>query len=532
MKNKTLIALVVVSFLTLLNQSCTTTTPAKPVSLKISSEELQDKIKGGWAGQVIGCTFGGPTEFRYEGTMIQDYQPIQWDNDLCKWFYENRPGLYDDIYMDLTFVDVFEKEGLDAPASSHAKAFANADYSLWHANQAARYNILRGIMPPESGHWLYNPHSEDIDFQIEADFAGLMSPGMVNTASAICDKVGHIMNYGDGWYGGVYVAAMYALAFVSDDIEFIVTEGLKSIPAESQFYQCMDDVIRWWKQNPDDWKQTWFECEKKWSSDIGCPKGVFSSFNIDAKINAAYIIIGLLYGEGDFGKTLEISTRCGQDSDCNPASAGGILGTMLGYKNIPEYWKAPLYPVEDMDFRYTTMSLNDVYSIGNRHAKEILKKNGAQIADGIIEIPYEEIKPVKLEVGFEGHFPKEKLMIRYRQIPMFPTLKDLDENNQELVFDFEGIGFVLNGSAEKAPGMAEDHTFEMEMYIDGEMVEEFVMPTDYRTRKFEVAWKYQLPEGKHEVKIRVLNPKAGYKVRIEDLLLYGSEEIKSAWKTE
>ncbi|MCO7111845.1 ADP-ribosylglycohydrolase family protein [Bacteroides uniformis] len=47
----------------------------------------------------------------------------------------------------------------------------------------------------------------------------------------------------------------------------------------------------------------------------------------------------MLYGEGDFTKTIDISTRAGQDSDCNPASAAGILGTMIGYSNIPEYWK-------------------------------------------------------------------------------------------------------------------------------------------------------------------------------------------------
>lgn len=64
----------------------------------------------------------------------------------------------------------------------------------------------------------------------------------------------------------------------------------------------------------------------------------FVPFNIDAVINSAYILIGLLYGEGDFYKTLDISTRCGQDSDCNPASAGGILGTILGYSRIPDYW--------------------------------------------------------------------------------------------------------------------------------------------------------------------------------------------------
>jgi hypothetical protein len=199
----------------------------------LTKTELQDKIKGGWAGQVIGCTFGGPTEFQFNGTMINDYQPIPWGNDRCLWYYENAPGLYDDVYMDLTFVDVFENEELDAPASSHAKAFANADYKLWHANQAARYNILNGLMPPESGHWLNNPHADDIDFQIEADFAGLMAPGMVNTASEICDRVGHIMNYGDGWYGGVYVAAMYSLAFVSDDVGFVVKEALKAIKTGS-----------------------------------------------------------------------------------------------------------------------------------------------------------------------------------------------------------------------------------------------------------------------------------------------------------
>jgi len=158
---------------------------------------------------------------------------------------------------------------------------------LWHANQAARYNILNGIRPPESGHWLNNPHADDLDFQIEADFAGLMSPGMPNAASEFCDRAGHIMNYGDGWYGGVYVAAMYSLSFVSDDIGFIVEEALKTIPEQSRYHRCMKDVIAWHKQYPGDWKRTWFECEKKWSSDIGCPDGVFVPFNIDAVTNRA-----------------------------------------------------------------------------------------------------------------------------------------------------------------------------------------------------------------------------------------------------
>src|ERR1044072_2478983 len=245
-------------------------------TLLISEEVLKDKIKGGWAGQTIGVTFGGPYEFKYNGTFIQEYHPLFWNEGYVKKTMIETPGLYDDLYMDLTFVDVFERLGLDAPVDSFAQAFAHAGYKLWHANQAARYNILNGIKAPQSGNWTNSPHADDIDYQIESDYAGLMSPGMPNAASAISDKIGHIMNYGDGWYGGVYVGAMYSLAFVSNDIRFIVNEALKAVPAQSQFYKCITDVIRWSKSYPDDWKKTWFEVQKKWANDIGCPEGVFA----------------------------------------------------------------------------------------------------------------------------------------------------------------------------------------------------------------------------------------------------------------
>jgi hypothetical protein len=484
------------------------------LNTSLTKAELQDKIKGGWAGQVIGCTYGGPTEFRYNGVMIPDSVSIPWDSTRCLWYYQNAPGLYDDVYMDLTFVDVFEKEGIDAPANSHAMAYANAGYMLWHANQAGRYNIINGIMPPQSGHWLNNPHADDIDFQIEADFAGLMSPGMVNTSSEICDKVGHIMNYGDGWYGGVYVAAMYSLAFVSADVNFVVTEALKSIPAESQFYQCIADVIAWHKQYPADWKQTWNETQKKWSHDIGCPDGVYRDFNIDAKINAAYIIVGLLYGEGDYGKTLDISTRCGQDSDCNPASAGGILGTMLGYSNIPEKWKNPVYKVEDMDFKYTTVSLNDVYAMGTKHALQVLEKNGAKTDGENIEIPFQEIKPVVLEIAFEGHYPVERKNIG----------QVLDTKTKEITIEFVGNGFALTGGVAKANENGSDIDLQFEMSIDGGRPEKFAMPSAFSKRRHEVAWKYQLTDEPHIVKIKLLNPTPGFALKAEDLIIYSSKK--------
>ena len=84
-------------------------------TVTISKAALKDKIKGGWAGQTIGVTFGGPYEFRFQGTFIGDYQPLTWNDSLVKKNMIDNAGLYDDLYMDLTFVDVFEKYGLKAP---------------------------------------------------------------------------------------------------------------------------------------------------------------------------------------------------------------------------------------------------------------------------------------------------------------------------------------------------------------------------------------------------------------------------------
>ncbi len=491
------------------------TTAQKTKTITITTSSLQDKIKGGWAGQTIGVTFGGPVEFRFNGTMINDYQPIIWYDGYIKKTMEEIPGLYDDLYMDLTFVDVFEKKGLDAPIEEHAKAYANAGYVLWHANQAGRYNIMNDISAPQSGHWLNNPHADDIDFQIEADFSGLMAPGMPNTAAKIGDGIGHIMNYGDGWYGGVYVGAMYSIAFTATDINYVVREALKTIPPQSTFYKCIADVIAWHDQYPTDWKQTWFEIQKKWSDDIGCPDGVFNAFNIDAKINAAYIVLGLLYGQGDFTKTMEISARAGQDADCNPSSAGGILGTLVGYDKIPAYWKMGLKEAEDIDFKYTTMSLNDVYQMGYRHAVQVITKNGGKLNGNNISIETETPQAVRLEQSFEGYRPVEKRSIN----------KNLED---EITFDFNGIGFVLKGEANstKVKGYKGDFYFTVELYVDGVKTETAKLPVWYTTRKLELFWKYKLPKGNHTIKVKLLNPSPDFELRMTDAIIYDNQPKK------
>ena len=479
-----------------------------PSKLKLTPDELMNKIKGGWAGQTIGVTYGGPTEFRYQSKMIPDDVQVPWgDADYVLNTMTKSPGLYDDIYMDLTFVEVFERLGVDAPVDSLAMAFAHAGYPLWHANQAARYNILNGIMPPQSGHWRYNPHADDIDYQIEADYAGLMAPAMPNTASEISDKVGHIMNYGDGWYGGVYMGAMYSIAFASDNIEFIVTEALKTIPAESKFYRCMNDVIECWRANPDDWRVAWEMLDKKWNADIACSEGALRPFNIDATINSAYVIIGLLYGEGDFGRTLDISMRCGQDSDCNPASAGGILGTAIGYDNIPEEWLAPLRKAEDVKFAYTNSSLNDTYRMSYSHALQLIEREGGKVSADKIVIKCQQPEAVRLEQSFPNLKPHERINIR----------KSLAEPS---TFEAECAGLLVCGEVKSAD---KNYVAEVEISIDGKTKEVVKMPANWTIRRFEVYHNFELAAGHHTVQMRWLNPTKEASIELYDVLLLDKE---------
>jgi ADP-ribosylglycohydrolase len=481
-------------------------------NITLTMDRLKDKIMGGWAGQAIGVTFGGPYEFQFNGTFIGDYQPLKWYNGYLKNTMINNPGLYDDLYMDLTFVDVIEKYGLDAPVDSFANAFANAGYMLWHANQAARYNLLHGIKAPASGYWMNNPHADCIDYQIESDFAGLMSPGMPNTASAISDKIGHIMNYGDGWYGGVYTGAMYALSFTSNDISYIVSEALKTIPVQSEFYQCIRDVIQSYKKYPADWKQTWLLVQRKWANDIGCPDGVFAPFDIDAKVNAAYVVIGLLYGKGDFTKTLEISTRCGQDADCNPSSAGGILGAILGYNKIPAYWKMGLKEAESIDFKYTSMSLAAVYRVSLKHALQVIKKNGGQINGDKITIKTQQPLAVKFEKSFPGLYPVAKFAVTG------------SENKNEINFDFDGTGFALSGETARWNSTSA-YIFNTELYVDDKLAGSPQLPANFTSRRYDLCWKYDLPKGKHKVRLKIMNPSGENEIKVGQVIIYDDKPV-------
>jgi hypothetical protein len=491
----------------------------------LTKAELRDKIKGAWAAQTIGVTYGGPTEFRYNKRTIPDSILIAWSDTMMSHWMTHIPALYDDVYMDLTFVEVMEKEGIDAPAIAHARAYAEAEFWLWHANQQGRFNILSGIPPPESGHWLNNPHADDIDFQIEADFAGIMTPGMPNSALQVCDRIGHIMNYGDGYYGGLFMATMYSYAFVKDDIEEIIQNSLRHIPKQSTFHQCISDVIEWHRQFPKDWRKNWQMIEDRWGEDIGCPDGVHRDFNIDAKLNAAYVVLGLLYGNGDIGKTMEISTRAGQDSDCNPASSGAIVGTIIGYDAIPKYWSSGLDAVEDMDFQFTSTSLNDVYEISYRHALEMIEKNGGIIEDERVKIAKETPKKAPLEQSFAGYKVQDRISI---------NKKVVKSGESDLSFEFSGIGVVLTGRVRhmdfdhqyallSAEETMDGYKLSVDFLLDGKLSKNMILPLSFIERSHELYFQYEIPEGTHTLTVHINNPHEKVYLMLEDMIVYSNQ---------
>ena len=197
---------------------------------------LEDKIRGGWAGQMIGVSYGAPTEFQSNGRIIEGeiaWQPEQVRNAIDQ----------DDLYVEMTFAEVMDRFGLDATSEQYGEMFKSSKYNLWHANAAARRLLNHGIKAPLSGDPRWNAHANDIDFQIESDFIGLMCPGLPREANKYADRVGRVMNYGDGLYGGMFFAGMYAAAFFESDPRKVVEAGLRSIPADSGYAKMIRDVL-------------------------------------------------------------------------------------------------------------------------------------------------------------------------------------------------------------------------------------------------------------------------------------------------
>lgn len=501
---------------------------ASPAGVKrLPLSELRDKIEGGWAGQMIGVSYGAPTEFRYRNEIIPVEKLPEWKPDKV-----SNALNQDDLYVDMTFAKVLDDQGLDATTEDFGAMFRNAKYSLWHANLAARRALKRGVPASLSGTPKYNVHANDIDFQIEADFIGLMAPGLPQASNEIAWRAGRVMNYGDGIYGGMFVSCMYAAAFFESNPRRLVEAGNACLPAKSPYALVIADVLAWSKEMPDDWIKVWNRVEEKWNKREPCPEGAQAPFNIDAKLNGAYIAIGLLYGKGDMGETIRISTRCGQDSDCNPASAAGVLGVVLGYKKIPDIWKSGIPKLANEKFRYTDFSFRSIVESNYKRAVALVEKNGGRVEGETLLVKTQAAKPAKLELWDDYGSPVERVSTADARWNWKGTwVEDKPQGRRALVrkiahakgaeaeVSFEGTGAVIVGPYLASGGKAQ-------VWLDGNLDRTVdVYPDEDNGKGGESVWHaFGLKHGKHTVRLVVLGePYAdskGSDIAIDDIIVF------------
>lgn len=395
---------------------------------QIPMNVYKDKVEGGWVGQAIAVLWAQWTEGKWQSTMIpfdlEDWYRVktppkaltdkaaaledrmkrrelmlQYYGDKKNWelWVPDKMSDQDDLYIEFMFLYSIMKNGLDVTATEIAEDWVKylAPSRIWGANKASYLNFGKGIWPPWSGHPRYTPQGDAIDFQIEADLFGLISPGMPRVSNAWGDKVGHIMNFGDGVYGGMAMSAMYSEAFFESDPRKLAEFSLKAIPAESGYAKMVQDMLDASQKYPN-WQDAWKVIKTKWGMKDGKPVP-----GLDVRINGAFVYMGLLYGGGDFWKSMNISMRCGVDSDCNPSSVAGILGTVLGMKGIPEKWAIlrdlPIENIAIKDIFPNPIIWDDILNATVEVGKWNILENGGYLSSGVFYIPYQTPTSTPLE---------------------------------------------------------------------------------------------------------------------------------------
>ena len=335
----------------------------------ISVDDFRDKMEGAWIGQSVGVAYGWPTEFKCNGTLIPDEKMPRWKPGMI-----NETFNQDDLYVEMTFVDVMDRLGVDVTSRAAGIEFANSRYRLWCANSNARNNLRNGIASPASSHPKFHKTTDDIDYQIEADFSGILAPGLPQAAVDLGETFGRIMNYGDGLYAGQFVGALYANAYFESDRVKIVEAALRAIPAESRYAQMVRDMLAWYREDAKNWRGAWTNAVARyWEKGVG--KHV-SNAEINVRVNGAMVLLGLLWGEGDMDRTMYVATAGGFDSDCNPSSACGVLGTVLGAKRLAKY-------VEGYDrkkkWEFTDYDHGRLLEVSERLVRKLVVKYGGRV---------------------------------------------------------------------------------------------------------------------------------------------------------
>jgi len=309
----------------------------------IAADLYLDKLRGMWMGQVLGNYAGkgafddGGTSRKREGAVTRggwDYD-IGWDS-----FLGSDPWVGDDD-TSLEYLYMHTLTGNPAPSDVELGQ-TWADHVITEcfciANRQAGWLIAEGAVPPEGGSLRRNMNWYAIDSQIATEAIGAASPGLRQRGADLVGQFGAITNDGYAVHAARYYGAMYAAAAFETDVEACIDRGLAVVPQTSRTHQVVQDVIDWYTADAADQTLDWRATHGLLYDKYGCyaESSHYRYRNwIESTVNCGLTTLALLYGQGEFVPTVEIAVLGGYDADCNPATAAGLLGLLVGYSGLP-----------------------------------------------------------------------------------------------------------------------------------------------------------------------------------------------------
>ncbi len=349
--------------------------------IKLNRETYRDKILACWLGKNIGGTMGGPFEGTHDILDIQGFSTP-----------EGKPLPNDDLDLQLVWLRALEEIGpYDLDCKKLGECWLSYVSPHWNEYGLCKTNMQAGLLPPLAGDYK-NPWKNSNGAWIRTEVWACLAPACPDIAVKYAYEdacVDH--GAGEGTTAAIFVAAMEAAAFVENDIRKLIEIGLDKIPEDSRMARTVRLVLKCYDEGMT-WKDTRNTVLKE-NMDIG--DGWF-----EAPSNVGYAVIGLLYGEGDFKKTMITAINCGDDTDCTAATVGSVLGIMNGTAIIPEDWKAHIGD----EIITISVSKGILYNVPEtcteltdriiKMAPLMLGANRAQLqfTDGETEVPAEDLE--------------------------------------------------------------------------------------------------------------------------------------------
>ncbi len=358
----------------------------------LEANVYRDKLRGMWFGQLIGNHSGRDFEGKYCTREAAPDELFQW---VIKSSYEDPWTGDDDTNFEYLYLHTLETYGIDP---SYAQIQDEWDQhvpltGIYIANKQAKYLMTHGFSPPETGSYTNNIHAFAIDSQITTESLGAISPGMRQWAIEATRKFGGVTNEGFSLHAAQFYAAMYAATACENDIEAIVLAGQRCLPASSRSYRAIQDVREWYAQDLldeiPDWRETRRKIYDYYHGDYDY--GRYQNW-IESTINLAITTMALLYGQGDFEETIKIAVLAGYDADCNPATAGGLIGMIAGFTGLPTDLTAPATDHYRVLYRPGLPQYDTISNLAARLqavGEQVIVAEGGGIVNGTYTLPDE-----------------------------------------------------------------------------------------------------------------------------------------------